>query len=152
MHSLCWRLSATFPPSVLACNRFSHYDTWPTPTQQTVLHIQYNIMTTQIRDTQFGHLVRYLSGKKLLRYPDEVDLSLCRKPFLSRSQDQQRDNVGPSDDSNDIDGADADGSDTETQDVEKADKRRAAAVDEAMFLVDWYGPDDPEVPIVLRNP
>ena len=106
-------------------------------------------MTTQIRDTQFGHLVRYLSSKKLLRYPDEVNLLLCKEPFTSRSQGQQRDNGGPSDDSNDIDGADTDGSGTEIQDVEKADKSRAAVDNEAMFLVDWYGADDPEVPTVL---
>jgi hypothetical protein len=28
-------------------------------------------MATQLRDTHFGHLVRYLSGKKLFLYPDE---------------------------------------------------------------------------------
>lgn len=148
MHSLCWRISALFLLSLLpATDSFTLSSS--ISVQYPVLQVQYNIMTTQIRDTQFGHLVRYLSGKKLLRYPDEVDLSLCKKSFPSRLQRQQRDDVDPSDKPNDADRAGAFESETQSDDVEKADKRQTAVDAEATFLVDWYGPDDPEVSTVF---
>jgi len=36
-------------------------------------------MSSLLRDTQVGHLLRFISSNKLLRYPDEIDPSLRKK-------------------------------------------------------------------------
>ncbi|KAI2626549.1 benomyl/methotrexate resistance protein [Hypoxylon sp. NC1633] len=86
-------------------------------------------MSTQVRDTEFGHLVRLLSGKKLLRYPDEVDPSLWKK-FLQRE-------TGPS--GKQVNEGQSVGLQELSTDQVLGDSR-------SVYLVDWYGPDDPENP------
>ncbi|KAI2623985.1 benomyl/methotrexate resistance protein [Hypomontagnella submonticulosa] len=89
-------------------------------------------MATQIRDTEFGHLVRLLS-QRLLRYPDEIDPSLWKR-FLQRNTDStstpsgERVNDG--------------------QGIDLQDLSPNPVVDDGqdVCLVDWYGPDDPENP------
>ncbi|KAF4622684.1 hypothetical protein G7Y89_g14345 [Cudoniella acicularis] len=70
-------------------------------------------MTTQFRDTKFGHLARFLSRNKLFQYPDEIDPSLWKMPLQQNKASA-------------ITGVVEDGKD--------------------IYLVDWYGPDDPENP------
>ena len=97
-------------------------------------------MTARFRDTAFGQMARLLSGDKLFRYPDEIDLSLWEKSFsrgspLTSSPQQEQ--------------ADADCS-TKESDMHDLDSRHLSAnpvVEDSqeVCLVDWYGPDDPEV-------
>lgn len=97
-------------------------------------------MAARFRDTAFGQIVRFLSGNKLFRYPDEIDPSLWEKS-LSRGS--------PSTSSPSQDHADADSS-TKESDTQGLDSRRLSAnhaVEDGqnVCLVDWYGPDDLEV-------
>lgn len=83
-------------------------------------------MPTQIRDTQFGRLVRVLSRRKIFQYPDEIDSSICNSAVEQGTMDgnQQRDSRPNSD-------ADSTGDGLETgTDV---------------HFVGWYGENDPEV-------
>ena len=78
------------------------------------------IMSTQLRDTNFGYLIRLVSRRRLLRYPDEIDPSLWKlatqRPSESTgSQKDAREGAVTGDDG------------------------------EEVYLVGWYGPDDPEV-------
>lgn len=115
--------------------------------------LQKNIMTTQIRDTQFGHLIRYISGNASLQYPDEVDPSLYMKPARSTSKRLQNNTGDPLNtlgNSSEIENGELnkerDGvENTEIKDDDKAVKMRAGSDAETAFLVDWYNPDDPEV-------
>lgn len=77
-------------------------------------------MATQFRDTQCGHLIRFLTGDKMLQHPDEIDPEPCCAALASRTSKK--------------------GSNTsaEAQKELEADK-------ETGVLVDWYGADDPEV-------
>lgn len=98
-------------------------------------------MATQFRDTTFGHIVRFASNNRLLKYPDEIDPTLWKKS---------------------LQGQDASSSETANgSSVEKASNSRGDALDGTnlgssdpahipeggrdIYLVDWYGPDDPEV-------
>lgn len=98
-------------------------------------------MTTQIRDTQLGHLVRFLSCNRLLRYPDEKDPSLWRK-FLqpdttSKSSQQEDQNVSADPFSM--------GFDTQNDDVHDSSVNHVVKEGKDIYLVTWYGADDPEV-------
>jgi DHA1 family multidrug resistance protein-like MFS transporter len=88
-------------------------------------------MATQLRNTQFGNLVRLISGKRLFRYPDEVDSSLW-KAALQRNETSIIAGGGTpfTEGKEGVNGAD--GIAEEGGDV---------------FLIDWYGPEDPEVSI-----
>lgn len=102
-------------------------------------------MTTQFRNTQFGHLVRFLSGNKLFRCPDEIDPSLWKKSLqrdatsISTRSGKQSGGSEKSKDPNDSTHASTKGFDA--QDVNLQDQ----SVGKDIYLVDWYGPDDPEV-------
>lgn len=80
-------------------------------------------MATQFRDTAFGRLVRLASSNRLLRYPDEIDPTLWKR-FL------------PSEKANGL-SAEASTADGTIRDLVEG------GMD--IYLVDWYGPDDPEV-------
>jgi len=82
-------------------------------------------MTSQFRDTQFGQVVRFLSGEKLLRYPDENDPSLW-KQSLRRDKPHIKDDV----------------------DLQDKNINQALENGNDIYLIDWYGPDDPEVSAV----
>ena len=140
MHVLSERTSVLFPHlhSILSDHIVHHCGV-------RCLEAHDNTMTTQIRDTQFGHLVRYLSGKKLFQYPDEIDPSLYTTSLSPRTHRPQSDSADPSDDLSVADEAASKKSNTQRDDVEEADKEQALTDAEATFLVDWYCPDDPEV-------
>ena len=89
-------------------------------------------MTTQLRDTQFGHLVRYLSGKKWFRYLDEVDLSHANlaDAKLNRSQEDQPEDHAHA---------------TLYNGIENNDESKIESNGESVLLIGWYGSDDPEV-------
>ncbi|KAI0851712.1 benomyl/methotrexate resistance protein [Daldinia vernicosa] len=90
-------------------------------------------MATQIRDTQFGHLVRFLSRNKLFRYPDEVDSSLWKRPLQC---DANQTSVSPAEQA----------SDTKGLDQQSPSTANVGENDGEFNLIDWYGPDDPENP------
>lgn len=77
-------------------------------------------MSVLIRDTQFGRLLRLLSRKRVLRYPDEVD------PALWKSATQRASSSGD-------------------RDIERKNDTTINRTSEEVFMVDWSGPDDPEV-------
>ena len=115
-------------------------------------------MTTQFRNTQFGHLVRFLSGDKLFRYPDEIDPSLWWKSVRrdtrstlppSGEQSSISEKRSDADDSNDdsstqLEAQEGDEQNQSTNDVSQHSKD--------VFLVDWYSPTDPEVPSLPLSP
>ena len=102
------------------------------------------MMTTQIRDTQFGHVVRFLSRRRLFRYNDEIDASLYKGP---RGQDINvpigccdRQNMERTSDRKEQGGQHLHSNDINTY--------RIGEMEQDVLLVDWYGPNDPEVCIV----
>lgn len=110
-------------------------------------------MTTPIRDTQFGHLTRYLSGNTLLQYPDETDPSLYLTAVSSKTERLQCESSDPSNDLAGLHEADIEEPNTATYNIVNTELIDVGKVGEvchgidgqASFLVDWYGPDDPEV-------
>lgn len=103
-------------------------------------------MTTQYRDTQFGHLLRLVSRNKLFQYPDEIDPALWRKAVLlhrgSPPLPSEDDRAG-SEKSQSVSGpTDASAKDV---DLESVVLNHADENGKQVYLVDWYGPDDPEV-------
>jgi DHA1 family multidrug resistance protein-like MFS transporter len=103
------------------------------------------MMTTQIRDTQFGHVVRFLSREKLFRYNDEIDPSFYESPIHV--------NLEPGADipDDDRDGQARDGGvASKEQDRQHGDPWDTHTspnrkIEDEVIIVDWYGPDDPEV-------
>ncbi|KIX01487.1 uncharacterized protein Z518_09213 [Rhinocladiella mackenziei CBS 650.93] len=104
-------------------------------------------MTTQFRDTQFGHLVRLVSDNKLFPYPDEIDPSLwkksvqrCATSSSPRSGDQHGGSEKLRNTNNSTDAS------VKDLDPRNDDLNRAVERGKDVYLVDWYGPDDPENP------
>ncbi|KAK6952808.1 hypothetical protein Daesc_005102 [Daldinia eschscholtzii] len=89
-------------------------------------------MATQIRDTQFGHLVRFLSRNKLFPFPDEVDSSLWKTSLPGHTGPPLK---SPTEQANDTQGVV----------VQDSDADQTIIDDRNFYVVDWYGPDDPEV-------
>ena len=114
-------------------------------------------MTTQFRDTQFGHLVRFLSGNKLFRYPDEIDPSLWKQSLqrdtnlTSTRSGAQSSGSEQSKDTNDLTNAST--KDFDTQNIDSQDLSVNHVVEDGkdIYLVDWYGPDDPEPSAPVRS-
>ncbi|KAI8625428.1 MFS general substrate transporter [Xylariaceae sp. FL1651] len=82
-----------------------------------------------LRTTTFGELVRLLSAKKFLAYPDEIDSSLLKKGVRRDDSEQKNGSATPR--------------------SEKEEDQNTAIHNgshEEIFLVDWYDPDDPENP------
>lgn len=96
-------------------------------------------MATQIRETAFGQLTRRLSNNRWFRYPDEVDPTLWEKYLRDRESttEEKHCRSSPS-------GADASSSGPEGP---AGDGPRSVEDGQDVYLVDWYGPDDPENPI-----
>lgn len=115
-------------------------------------------MTSQFRDTQFGHLMRFLSGDKLFRYPDEVDplrwKSAVERDTTSASTWLRKQNTGSEKSENLNDAANTSARDFKTQDVDSVEPSINHVVEDGKdaYLVDWYGPDDPEVPNAIESP
>jgi DHA1 family multidrug resistance protein-like MFS transporter len=114
-------------------------------------------MTTQFRDTQFGHLVRFLSGNKLFRYPDENDPSLWKRSLqrdttsASTQSGEQSNSLEKSKDPNDSINASATDFDTQGVDLQGLSVNHVVEDGKDIYLVDWYGPDDPEVSAPLGS-
>lgn len=123
-------------------------------------------MSQLIRDTAFGHAVRFLSRGKLLRYQEEEDPSLYTK-FIDQEKSGNLAHHG------DTNPPDDDASEKENDDLDKPDRPTAngwssseasgttgndATVNEAsgakidqekgkdIHLVSWWGKNDPENP------
>ncbi|KAI1808758.1 benomyl/methotrexate resistance protein [Daldinia bambusicola] len=90
-------------------------------------------MVPQIRDTPFGHLVRFLSRDKLFLFPDEADPSIWKKPLPGDTGTPLKSLTEQA---------------TITQGVVAQDSNADQTVvdDRNFYVVDWYGPDDPENP------
>lgn len=86
-----------------------------------------------LRATTFGEIVRCLSGNRLLQYPDEIDPSLWRKSIRRDEAEQTN------------------GSSNTFEKGEEQDMAAHQGVQSEIILVDWYGPDDPEVSNLLLN-
>jgi len=118
-------------------------------------------MGDHFQDTVFGQIVRLISGKRFLKFPDELDPNLW-KPYVqeestaaSSTSGEQNDLVRPDDHA-----ADSVSEDRENLkelgtgiSSEQALKDKQALHQETtshektkgVILVDWYGPDDREV-------
>jgi DHA1 family multidrug resistance protein-like MFS transporter len=112
-------------------------------------------MASLLRDTQFGHFLRFISGNKLLRYPEEIDSSLWKKPIqkdTNPSIPREHNSLEKTESKNSaIATATATDTDTDTptpnHDLQDLRDNHIAEQGEDGFLVDWYGPNDPEVSI-----
>jgi hypothetical protein len=104
-----------------------------------------HMMTTQIRDTQFGHVVRLLSRRRVLRYNDEIDTSLYKSSIHSKHE--RGADVSGEDRDGQVRGSGTDSKERDRQNRNPDDIRTypIRGVEEGIFLVDWYGSDDPEV-------
>lgn len=78
-------------------------------------------MKSQIRDTHFGHLLRFLTSNAILQFPDELDLARCVHALKAKNSR-------------------GDSWESKIDDIEA----NVESGNEAC-LVDWYRPDDPEV-------
>ena len=94
-------------------------------------------MTTQFRDTQFGHLVRFLSHRTLFRYPDEANPSLWKESVSHKGDTFAQPNGGGNSSVEKL----------RTQSDSPQDASLGCVVERGkdIVLVDWYGPEDPEV-------
>ena len=106
-------------------------------------------MTVQLRDTQFGHLVRQVSRKRIFCYPDEIDLSLCKRFVDSGIERPQHDDVEAINGTNKIERETLHNSDEHNSDIEAVTTRKALEAGQDTFLVDWYDQEDPEACIVI---
>lgn len=118
-------------------------------------------MGDRFRDTVFGQVVRLLSGKRLLKFPDELDLTLWKEcvqkdSVTASSTPGEKDSLAGSGDQTAADISDS-GEKVEKQGgnmlSEKGSRNRhilpqsylSHGKTKNVILVDWYGPDDQEV-------
>lgn len=107
-------------------------------------------MTTQLRDTQFGRLVRLLSSNKLLHYPDEIDSSIWEsvlrqdvgKPSPLSSEKVSHLDPGRTNSSNYSCNHDSCLQDLK---LHEQNQSRPQQRHKDISLVDWYSPGDQEV-------
>lgn len=99
-------------------------------------------MATQLRDTQFGRLLRFLSANRLFPYPDERDHSI-RMRFYDQGGIERFGQVKTKFPSSDKTINSSNSLDTTPQ-VAGAQEEILEAPPNT-YLVDWYGQDDPEV-------
>ncbi|KAI9746350.1 MAG: hypothetical protein M1818_000062 [Claussenomyces sp. TS43310] len=95
-------------------------------------------MQDNVRDTVFGHFVRLISDNRLLKFPDEVDSSLWKRCLQEATNDDAEKEQNPS--SSGTTSMDDSEKPNVNQVHPNGDKR------EDVYLVDWYGPEDPENP------
>ena len=100
-------------------------------------------MAIQLRDTQFGHLVRHLSGRKLFRYPDEIDESLW-ETSIARGICEVPSESGTANNSSSSKEGEADGNGANI-DPERSNYDNILGNGKDSCLVDWYGSADPEI-------
>ena len=86
-------------------------------------------MASRFHSTVFGQLVRTVSGNRLFKYPDEIDSLLWKKAVQPPSSKEEK-------------------SDTATNKADVEDPTLTnQIIDDGkdIFVVGWYGQDDPEV-------
>lgn len=102
------------------------------------------------KDTQFSTLVRLVSGKKLFRFPDEINPSLWKKSIQTQapidSPTSSTEGVETSLPQATLQGL-HDVRDKEIDNLPLPLDAINHTVEDGkdIFLIDWYGPDDPEV-------
>lgn len=124
-------------------------------------------MSELIRDTVLGHFLRLVTGKKVLLYPEEKDPEIWKK-YVSKEKSANMATHGqpqPPQEDEKKDGDKEDGSGPRSRGPSRTGSSRSSStikddsgqVNEASgrpidqekgqdsFVVDWYGPDDPEV-------
>jgi DHA1 family multidrug resistance protein-like MFS transporter len=99
-------------------------------------------MVTQFRDTQFGKLLRLLSANRLFPYPDEIDHSI-RMRFHERAEIERSGSLEQKFPTGEKAPSSRRSPDTTPQAPGTKEDILEAGPD--AYLVDWYGPDDPEV-------
>lgn len=87
-------------------------------------------MAFQFHTTTFGQLVRLLSRNKVFQYPDEID-QLLWKRFLRQDASEYMNGPGRGPSKNEA--------------TEGGDNTAFHDSEQEILLVEWYGPDDPEV-------
>jgi DHA1 family multidrug resistance protein-like MFS transporter len=114
-------------------------------------------MASLLRDTQFGHFLRFLSGNRLLRYPDEIDPSLWKdslQKYPNPSIPQEHSSLEKTESKNSATATEAEtGIATPTLDHNLQDLKDNHIPEngEDGFLVDWYRSNDPEVSIYSQR-
>jgi len=95
-------------------------------------------MSTQFRDTQFGHLIRFLSSNKLFPYPNEISPSewkqLVQQSTISTPISLDATAVVCTNEFL-----------TQQASLQDATVNRNVEDSKDLYLVNWYGPDDLEV-------
>lgn len=123
-------------------------------------------MTELIRDTVLGHLLRFVSGKRLLKYQEEADPSLWKRyvdagksgnmatygqTMPPESEETEKEEVKPEDGERPQLRTNRTGSSTSTQVMDEVDinapsgKKVDPEKGKDIHVVDWWGPNDPEV-------
>jgi DHA1 family multidrug resistance protein-like MFS transporter len=117
-----------------------------------------------IRDSPFGHIVRLVTGRKYFQYPEEKDHELWKK-YVSEEKSGNMAHHGtaepPEKESDDIDRSqglrareDSDSS-SRTHIGEGRNEASGVRVDpekgKDKHVIDWYGPDDPQVSLLDRS-
>lgn len=113
-------------------------------------------MSGLFRDTFFGHVLRYISGQRLLPYEEDKDPSIWQKYVhkektarIARQghtgeggvdEEKDADTAGPDSAGTGSPNGDQDGTHNEVSGV-KVDPEKGKDVN----IIDWFGPDDPEV-------
>lgn len=108
-------------------------------------------MSLRFQTTTFSRLVRAISRGTKLRYPDEIDPSLWKVAIGRHTLDDQlkhtqgtSPNGSASIDSDVVEGVPDKELSASEMDGE-AWKKEKSESDRSVVIVDWYGPDDPEV-------
>lgn len=119
-------------------------------------------MSELIRDTTLGHFLRFITRKRVLLYPEEKDPEIWKKyvnkqksaNMASHGQLQQPEDDEKKDENNTQNRSSSPSGSSRSSSTIRDD---SAQVNEASgrpvdsekgqdaFVVDWYGPDDPEV-------
>lgn len=125
-------------------------------------------MSDLIRDTVVGHILRFITGRRVLKYQEEIDPSLWEKYVhkeksanmavhgqTSPPEDAEQDQVKEKDIDNDQGEArrpqssSRSSSATQVDENEKVNEVSGKKIDpekgKDVFVVDWWGPNDPEV-------
>jgi len=114
-------------------------------------------MTAQLRETQFGHFVRFVTNKKLLRFPDEDDPSLWRASLGREGLRVPNDSLEKGE-SGDAAEHNRSPQTTTLQDYEAQASTPSDLVmqqaSDATYdhIIGWYGPDDPEASESIKHP
>ncbi|KAI0864885.1 MFS transporter [Xylaria cubensis] len=127
-------------------------------------------MPELIRDSFFGRSARILTGGRLFKYPEEIDSSIWKKyihseksaniahhghtgpPSLTSSEEHIIDSSSNNSTSSSIDGTDREGRPSaprfDTHAIVHGHPNRRVDPEKGkdIYIVDWYGPNDPENP------